>query len=72
VNPIMPHWDLCAQCLVLETLVGLKECSRSFRMSITLNQLSTFLAVARSGSVKDSAVERFVTQPSVSAAAESR
>jgi len=37
-------------------------------VSITLNQLSTFLAVARAGSVKDAAERRFVTQPSVSAA----
>lgn len=37
-------------------------------MSITLNQLSKFLAVGRTGSVKDAAEQRFVTQPSVSAA----
>jgi len=37
-------------------------------MSITLTQLSTFLAVARSGSVKGAAEQLVVTQPSVSAA----
>lgn len=37
-------------------------------MSITLTQLSTFLAVARAGSVRGAARQLFVTQPSVSAA----
>jgi LysR family transcriptional regulator, low CO2-responsive transcriptional regulator len=38
------------------------------RVSITFTQLSTFLAVARTGSVKAAADELYVTQPSVSAA----
>lgn len=37
-------------------------------MAVTLTQLSTFLAVARTGSVKAAAAELVVTQPSVSAA----
>ena len=37
-------------------------------MAITLTQLTTFLAVARSGSVKAAAEQLVVTQPSVSAA----
>ena len=37
-------------------------------MAVTLTQLTTFLAVARSGSVKTAAAQLFVTQPSVSAA----
>jgi DNA-binding transcriptional LysR family regulator len=37
-------------------------------LSITLTQLSTFLTVARTGSVKEAAAQLVVTQPSVSAA----
>ncbi|MEI7760512.1 MAG: LysR family transcriptional regulator [Thermoleophilia bacterium] len=37
-------------------------------MAITLGQLSTFLAVARTGSVKRASEQLYVTQPSVSAA----
>lgn len=52
-----------------ETVAAIQRVqSMILEMSITLNQLSTFLAVARAGSVKDAAEQRFVTQPSVSAA----
>jgi DNA-binding transcriptional LysR family regulator len=37
-------------------------------MAVTLNQLSSFLAVAREGSVSAAAEKLFVTQPSISAA----
>ena len=37
-------------------------------MAITLNQLSSFLAVAREGSVSGAAEKLYVTQPSISAA----
>jgi len=37
-------------------------------MAVTLNQLSTFLAVAREGSVSAAAEKLYVTQPSISAA----
>jgi LysR family transcriptional regulator, low CO2-responsive transcriptional regulator len=37
-------------------------------MAVTLNQLSTFLAVAREGSVSAAAAKQHVTQPSISAA----
>src|SRR5262249_57566040 len=37
-------------------------------MPITLNQLSSFLAVAREGSVSGAAGKLYVTQPSISAA----
>src|SRR5262245_44171158 len=37
-------------------------------MAVTLNQLSTFLAVAREGSVSAAAERLYVTQPSISAA----
>lgn len=37
-------------------------------MAITLNQLSSFLAVAREGSVSGAAEKMYVTQPSISAA----
>jgi LysR family transcriptional regulator, low CO2-responsive transcriptional regulator len=37
-------------------------------MAITLNQLASFLAVAREGSVSSAAEKLFVTQPSISAA----
>ena len=37
-------------------------------MAVTLNQLSSFLAVAREGSVSAAAQKLFVTQPSISAA----
>jgi DNA-binding transcriptional LysR family regulator len=40
-------------------------------MAITLNQLSSFLAVAREGSVSGAAEKLFVTQPSISAAVSS-
>jgi DNA-binding transcriptional LysR family regulator len=37
-------------------------------MAVTLNQLSSFLAVAREGSVSGAAAKLYVTQPSISAA----
>ena len=37
-------------------------------MAVTLNQLSSFLAVAREGSVSGAASKLYVTQPSISAA----
>src|SRR5947207_11694387 len=37
-------------------------------MAITLNQLSSFLAVVREGSVSGAAEKLYVTQPSISAA----
>ena len=37
-------------------------------MAVTLNQLSSFLAVAREGSVSAAAEKLYVTQPSISAA----
>src|SRR5258707_15521112 len=37
-------------------------------MAVTLNQLSSFLAVAREGSVSGAAEKLYVTQPSISAA----
>src|SRR5262245_27041325 len=37
-------------------------------MAVTLNQLSSYLAVAREGSVSAAAEKLFVTQPSISAA----
>jgi DNA-binding transcriptional LysR family regulator len=37
-------------------------------MAVTLNQLSSFLAVAREGSVSGAATKLYVTQPSISAA----
>src|SRR6201990_3488815 len=37
-------------------------------MAVTLNQLSSFLAVAREGSVSGAADKLYVTQPSISAA----
>ena len=37
-------------------------------MAITLNQLQSFLAVAREGSVSGAAGKLYVTQPSISAA----
>jgi len=37
-------------------------------MAITLNQLASFLAVAREGSVSGAAEKLYVTQPSISAA----
>src|SRR3977135_4488428 len=37
-------------------------------MAVTLNQLSSFLAVAREGSVSAAAAKLYVTQPSISAA----
>ncbi len=40
-------------------------------MAVTLNQLSTFLAVAREGSVSAAAAKQHVTQPSISAAVSS-
>jgi LysR family transcriptional regulator, low CO2-responsive transcriptional regulator len=40
-------------------------------MAITLNQLSSFLAVAREGSVSGAAEKLYVTQPSISAAVSS-
>jgi DNA-binding transcriptional LysR family regulator len=40
-------------------------------MAITLNQLASFLAVAREGSVSTAAKKLFVTQPSISAAVSS-
>src|SRR5262249_32412235 len=44
-------------------------CFHSHRpMAVTLNQLSTFLAVAREGSVSAAAEKLYVTQPSISAA----
>ena len=46
----------------------MKPLSIILLLPITFTQLSTFLAVARTGSVKAAAEELFVTQPSVSAA----
>ena len=40
-------------------------------MAVTLNQLSSFLAVAREGSVSAAAEKLYVTQPSISAAVSS-
>src|SRR5438477_11004321 len=40
-------------------------------MAITLNQLTSFLAVAREGSVSGAAEKLYVTQPSISAAVSS-
>ena len=40
-------------------------------MAITLNQLQSFLAVAREGSVSAAAEKLYVTQPSISAAVSS-
>ena len=52
----------------------IKKCARLYRvspMAVTLNQLSSFLAVAREGSVSAAAEKLYVTQPSISAAVSS-
>src|SRR5580704_7335144 len=52
----------------------IKKCARFYRvspMAVTLNQLSSFLAVAREGSVSAAAEKLYVTQPSISAAVSS-